>query len=299
MTVEVPATSANLGPGFDCLGLALDLTDEVTLSVGAVEGPDVVEISGECADTLPRDESHLILRTARNYFAEVGYVPGPLRLQTTNRIPHGRGLGSSSAAVVGALRAGAAIVGAADADLFQLAAGIEGHPDNVAPCLYGGFTASWYEANRGRSGYRCVAVPPHPEILVTVALPHAELSTKQARGMLPESVPFRDAAANSARAALVMHAFTRDPGLLLTATEDYLHQRYRASAYAESYALVGGLRERSVAAAISGAGPSVIAFTTGAPIHQGLVDTIVGAGIFTVRQASVRSNGARVIASIG
>lgn len=292
VTVEVPATTANLGPGFDSLGMALDLCDRVTLSPSS-SGQDVITVEGECAAVVPRDGRHLVLRTARHLFSELGFDPGPLRLDCVNGVPHGQGLGSSAAAIVSGLAiarefAARSGIDTSGVDLFEIAARIEGHPDNVAPCVHGGMTIAWKVAE---GSYACVRLTPHPDIRVSLAIPETVLSTKAARGLLPDSVPLAEAAANSGRAALAVHAFTTDPTLLLPATHDYLHQRYRASAYPESFALVELLRSRGHAAAISGAGPTVIVFSAQEVDLRAEIDA-AAPGIFAVRQASIRSHGA-------
>lgn len=253
-SVEVPATSANLGPGFDCFGLALDWREQVSLEV-AQDGYHV-EVSGEGADRLPRDESHLILRSALVGLADLGAsVPG-LRLRGHNTIPHGRGLGSSSAAIVAGLVAAAGLAGA-DPErgwLLRHACAIEGHPDNVAAAIYGGFVLAY----EGTGGVTAVQSTVHPSVAAAVFIPAVELATKAARGLLPDTVPHVDAAANSSRAALLVHALAEDPSLLYDGTCDWLHQGYREPAMPRSFELVKRLRGDGYAAVISGAGPAVL-----------------------------------------
>ena len=257
--VAVPATSANLGPGFDSLGLALDLHDELTASV-TDEGL-VVEVEGEGAGTLALDESHLVVRSMWAGFAAMGVAPPGIRLQCRNAIPHARGLGSSSAAIVGGLALARSLVtdGAAllpDADLVSLAADLEGHPDNVAPAALGGFTISGREGDR----WYAVAAPVDSRVRAVVFVPPFALSTELARGLLPETVPHADAAANAGRTALLVAALGGAPEHLLAATRDYLHQSYRRAAMPDSLALVDALRADGVPAVVSGAGPTVLAF---------------------------------------
>lgn len=259
--VQTPATSANLGPGFDSLGLALDLHDEVTAQVSA--GGTSVTVTGEGAGELPEDERHLIVATALATFDRLGGRPPGLALRCHNRIPHARGLGSSSAAIVaGVLLARALVVDGAqrmpEAAALRLAAELEGHPDNVAPCLLGGFTIAWVE----RSGARAVRLAPAPSVRPMVFIPGERALTAHARAALPATVPHRDAAFNASRAALLVHALTTDPSLLLAATEDRLHQEYRAPAMPATAALVEKLREAGLAAMVSGAGPTVLALLT-------------------------------------
>jgi homoserine kinase len=262
VAVRVPATSANLGPGFDTLGLALGLHDEVTASLVPEPGLHL-EVTGEGADDVPRDERHLVVRAMRAAFARWGGQPtGGIRLQCTNRIPHARGLGSSAAAIVAGVLAARALTElwadertASDADVLRLASELEGHPDNVAACLLGGVTIAWTEA----AGARVARVEPAPELDPVVFVPAATASTEAVRRLLPGTVPHADAAANAGRAALLVHALTAAPGLLLPATEDRLHQPYRAPAMPDSADLVARLRAAGVAAVVSGAGPTVLA----------------------------------------
>ncbi|MGY0018684.1 homoserine kinase [Streptomyces sp. cg35] len=266
--VRVPATSANLGPGFDALGLSLGLYDDVVVRV-ADSGLNI-DIAGEGSETLPRDESHLLVRSLRTAFDLLGGQPRGLEIVCANRIPHGRGLGSSSAAIcAGIVAARAVTIGGDtrldDAALLELATEIEGHPDNVAPCLLGGFTIAWTEAGAGRA----IRLDAAPSVVPVVFVPGKPVLTEMARGLLPRTVPHVDAAANAGRAALLVEALTRRPELLLPATEDRLHQEYRAPAMPESAALVERLRADGVPAMISGAGPTVIAL-----VEDGAADKV-------------------------
>ena len=258
--VSVPATSANLGPGFDSLGLALDLRDELSASV--TDGGLVVEVHGAGSDDVPRDETHLVVRSMRAAFDALGGQPAGLRLTCHNVIPHSRGMGSSSAAIVAGLALARALVvdGASTLDddaMFRLAAAIEGHPDNVAPALYGGFVISGQEDGE----FYAVPSPVDPSISAVVFVPPTPVETKVARGLLPDVVPHADAAANSGRTALLVAALAGRPDLLRLATRDYLHQEYREPAMPASLALVRALREDGHAAIVSGAGPTVLVFT--------------------------------------
>lgn len=265
VTVSVPATSANLGPGYDTLGLALAMRDELTgevLAPGDGSGPRLeVHVEGEGAGVVPLDESHLVVRSMRTAFEQMGLAQPSLRLRCRNVLPHSRGLGSSSAAIVGGIALARALVldgtdRLDDADIFALAAKVEGHPDNVAPATFGGFTVSGVEAGT----FFAVPAPVADGTSVVVFVPPTPVSTEVARGLLPAEVPHADAAANAARAALLVVALGRRPDLLPAATRDYLHQDYRASAMPESADLVRALRADGVAAVISGAGPTVLAF---------------------------------------
>jgi homoserine kinase len=258
--VRVPATSANLGPGFDSAGLALALHDDVVVRVTR-SGLDV-QVEGEGADGVPRDERHLVVSSLRAAFDRLGGQPPGLALFCTNRIPHARGLGSSSAAIVAAVVAARALVDAGEdfaADL-ELADALEGHPDNVAACLSGGVTFAWTQAD----GPRVVRLDAHADLAPVAFVPSTTSSTKQVRGLLPDTVPYADAVLNASRAAVLPYALTVDPSVLLAATEDRLHQGYRAPAMPQTAALVAELRAQGVAAVVSGAGPSVLALTTGA-----------------------------------
>ena len=262
IAVHVPATTANLGPGFDVLGMALSVYD--TLVVHTLEQPGVqVLVTGEGADTLPSDETHLIAKTMLERWAELGYQACGLRLEATNRIPHGRGMGSSAAAMVSALAAANALL-PADAqggleEIFQASARWEGHPDNVAPAVYGGLTLSWV-AGEGFGTLNGVLLE---SIVPVVAIPDIELSTHAARGLLPATVPHAVAAANGGRVGLLVHALAHQPDALLVATEDFLHQSFRAPAMAPSAELIAHLRSLGHAAVVSGAGPTVLVLCNG------------------------------------
>ncbi len=254
--VRVPATSANLGPGFDALGLALSLHDDVVGRVG--DDGLLIDIAGEGAD-LPRDETHLVVRAMRTVFDRLGAQPRGIELSCANRIPHSRGLGSSGAAIVaGAVLARALVLGAerelADDELLGMASTMEGHPDNVAACLLGGLSIAWTEDAAARAvGLQC-----DPTIRPVVLVPPFTASTEQARGLLPATVPHRDAAFAAGRAALLVAALTGSPAVLLAATEDRLHQQYRQPAMPQSAELLAALRLAGLAAVISGAGPTVL-----------------------------------------
>jgi homoserine kinase len=254
--VRVPATSANLGPAFDCAGLALTCHDVIEFAVRP-SGLEV-EISGFGAGELPADESHLVVRAFRAACAELGWTPPGLSVVAENAIPQGRGMGSSAAAVVAGIVGAWALcpeVEAVDDDaVLRLATEMEGHPDNVAPCLLGGATLSWMTAE----GASAARIGVDPRIAPVLFVPDDTLSTHVARGLLPDVVPHADAAHNAARAALLVHALSAEPALLLEATDDRLHQRQRAAAMPGSIALVDRLRAAGHAAVVSGAGPTVL-----------------------------------------
>lgn len=257
--IRVPATSANLGPGFDALGLALDLHDEIVVSQlpgCALE----IGIEGIGSQTLPRDERHLLVATLRTAARRFDLALGGLALRASNAIPQGRGLGSSAATIVAGVAAAMALARPGtplDREvLVRLAAELEGHPDNVAACVLGGLTIAW----QGHAGVGAVSMEVHPDICPVLLVPPAALDTRTARGLLPASVPHVDAAFTAGRSALLVHALTSAPHLLMTATEDRLHQQYRAAAMPDSARLLESLRAAGIPAVISGAGPSVLAF---------------------------------------
>ncbi|WP_448627208.1 homoserine kinase [Geodermatophilus sp. URMC 64] len=288
--VRVPATSANLGPAFDCAGLALTCRDVLHFSVA--DGGLSVEVSGVGAGELPTDESHLVVRAFRAACEELGWAPPGLRLVAANEIPQGRGMGSSAAAVVAGVVGAWALcpdVETVDTDaVLRLTTELEGHPDNVAPCLLGGATLSW-TTDRGARAER---IEVHPEIRPVVLVPERTLSTHVARGLLPDTVPHADASFNAGRSALLVHALTSAPRLLLEATEDRLHQRQRAAAMPESAALIERLRAAGHAAVVSGAGPSVLVLTGAAATDE--VRSLTPPG-WDVRPLDVDPTGAQVV----
>lgn len=259
--VRVPATSANLGPGFDALGLALALHDDVEVrALGSAEV--VVDVVGEGAEDVPTGEDHLVVRALRHALDHVGAPQTGLHLTCRNRIPHGRGLGSSAGAVVAGLLAARALVAEPDSldddVVLRLATELEGHPDNAAPALLGGATVAWSDGTGPGAPVHAVRLDVHASIAPIAVVPGTRLATSHARGVLPEQVPHRDAAFQAGRSALLVEALGRRPDLLLPATEDRLHQGYRRPVMAESMALVDALRARDVAAVVSGAGPTVL-----------------------------------------
>lgn len=280
--VRVPATSANLGPGYDCAGLALGLYDELEAHL-TDSGDCVVAVTGEGADAVPRDDSHLVVRAIARAFADAQRTLPGLELRCINRIPHGRGLGSSSAAIVAGLVLGRALLGLgeeafSDARILELATEIEGHPDNVAPALLGGFTIAWTDEVDGGIAGRAIRLEPSDRLQPVVAIARTPLATEQARSLLPATVPHPDAASNAGRAALLVAAMTNETSLLLPATQDRLHQDFRRFAYPDSYSLVTGLRAKGIPSAISGAGPTVIAFgLSGSEVDLALVEQSVNA----------------------
>ena len=263
--VRVPASSANLGPGFDSIGCALGVWDTCRATVTRQPGL-VVTVSGEGAGAVPLDATHLVHRAMQVAWAELGVEPPEgLALDCRNEVPHGRGMGSSATAIVTGIVAAQALHDLSrgragdDVDLAfanSLASRLEGHPDNASASVHGGVTLSWPD-DEG-TGTTTVHLPVHPDVEPVVFAPEAQLSTAKARSVLPLQVRLADAAANSARAALLVHALGSAPEHLLAATRDWLHQEARRSSYAESMDLVDRLRSAGHAAVVSGAGPSVL-----------------------------------------
>jgi homoserine kinase len=313
--VRVPASSANLGPGYDSLGVALGLHDVV---LGEVVGAElVITAEGEGAAGLPRDETHLVHQAMVRAFDVLGGRPPGLRLHCVNSIPHGRGLGSSSAAIVGGLALARALV--VDGDrllddevLFGLAAELEGHPDNVAPAVFGAFTIAYSD----RGGYAAVRLEVTAPVAFVLFVPTTPVNTKVARGLLPPTVSHADASFNAGRTAMLVAALTHGSGgradqpphdqpphdqpphdllpadLLLRATEDRLHQGYRAAAMPASAALIDELRGEGVAAVLSGAGPSVLAIVEHARVPD--VATRAPAG-WSASELELDRDGVRVV----
>lgn len=270
--VRVPASSANLGPGFDTLGLALGLHDEIEADTAA-DGL-VVEVTGEGAGQVPTDGTHLVVRAMNATWDVLGGRPPGLRLRCRNAVPHSRGLGSSAAAAVAGAVAAVALAGrdvAAETDaVLQLTAGLEGHADNAAASLLGGLVVAWEEHGNTARRFDAVRLDAHPGIVPVALIAKVESSTAMTRGLLPAHVPLADAAFTGSRTALAVLAFTARPELLMPATEDRLHQSYRRPAYPESADLVDALRAHGVPAVISGAGPTVLALTRDGELPAGL-----------------------------
>jgi homoserine kinase len=306
VTVVGPATSANLGPGFDALGLALSLYDKVRAQV-TESGLDV-QVTGVGGEQQWRADRHLVIRAMQAGFAATGGQPPGVAISCRNEIPQGFGLGSSSAAIVTGLLAARALAARReaaadpaevlpDADVLRLASEMEGHPDNVAACLAGGLTIAFDTA----TGLGVVRLTPVSGLAPVLCVPAVPVATKTARAALPDQVPHGDAAANSARAALLIAALTSRPDLLLAGTEDFLHQRYRAAAMPRTTTLVAALREAGIPAVVSGAGPSVLALTVpgqtaGAAEVARIAVTQAGAA-WRVLPLQVDVEGARVVAA--
>ncbi|MCX6485046.1 MAG: homoserine kinase [Rhodoluna sp.] len=257
VSVKVPATSANLGPGFDTLGMALSYYDELEVEAVAGSGA-VVEVIGEGAGEVPTDETNLVVRSIAHVFEQVGQKLPGLKIKAHNIIPHGRGMGSSGAAVVsGVVAAQGLLEGVVEftsAQLLQLATDLEGHPDNVAPSLFGGLTIAW-EDEKGPHHKKLIV---HRGVSPLELIPNFKMSTAIARALQPESVPHADAVFNVSRSALLVAALTQSPELLMAATEDRLHQDYRSEAMPEAGKVIELMRKNNHAAVVSGAGPSVL-----------------------------------------
>jgi homoserine kinase len=255
--VRVPATTANLGPGFDTLGLALAFYDELDVEAVAEAGVQV-EVVGVGQGEVPTDETNLVASTIQFVFDQVKQPMPGLRLLAKNQIPHGRGLGSSGSAIVAGVKAAQGlldgIVSLSDDDLLTLATALEGHPDNVAPALFGGLTIAWTT----ETGPKFKKLSVHRGVSPMVIVPEFTMSTELARSLQPESVPHEDAVFNVSRSALLVAALTQSPELLIEATEDRLHQDYRASAMPQTSELITALRKAGYAAVVSGAGPSIL-----------------------------------------
>jgi homoserine kinase len=296
--VRVPATSANLGPGFDALGLALTLHDEVQAQV--TKGGLSIEISGEGAELAGAGEDHLVVRAMRAAFAELGPQPPGLALRCTNRIHHGRGLGSSAAAIVSGVLAARALSGASVDPLgaLPLATRLEGHPDNVAPALLGGLTIAWTSGGSAHA----VRLEPLDSLRPVVIVADSPVRTEVARGLLPERVPHEDAAFNSGRSALLVAGLTAFPEVLLEATQDRLHQDYRASAMPATADLLARLRAAGVPAIVSGAGPSILALMSGkAGLEQvtAIVDSSAGetGTAWSISPLEIERHGASILSA--
>lgn len=255
--VVVPGTTANLGPGFDTIGMALTLYDE--LDVIATDGGVVVEVHGVGEGDVPTDHTNLVASSLLHTFEVAGITPPGIHLTARNTIPHGRGLGSSGAAIVGGVMAAKGLLQGihdfSDDELLAIATDIEGHPDNIAPSLFGGLTIAWV----GEAGPRSKKLHIHRGVSLLVAIPvDSSMSTHLARSLQPDTVPHQDAIFNLSRASLLIAALLDSPELLLEATEDKLHQTYRASAMPATTELLTLLRQSGHAAVVSGAGPSVL-----------------------------------------
>jgi homoserine kinase len=296
VVVEVPATTANLGPGFDTLGMALTIHDSLTATV--VDTPGIrVDVHGVGEGEVPTDETNLIARSMAHAFASKKIpVPG-VHLEAHNVIPHGRGLGSSGAAIVSGVMAAKGllegIVEFSASELLALATDMEGHPDNIAPSLFGGLTIAWMT----EEGPKHKKLSVHRGVSLVVAVPEdASMSTQLARSLQPETVPHQDAIFNLSRSALLIAALIQSPELLFEATEDRLHQNYRASAMKDTDELLQKLRSQGYPAVVSGAGPSVLVLCPdpGQRLDIAQVVEAHGGGKWTSHMLTVDERGATV-----
>ena len=279
--VRVPASSANIGPGFDSVGLALGIWDDYVVTVTAEPGL-VIDVEGEGAAEVPRDERHLVHRSMAHAWEQLGVeAPDGLHLSARNAIPHCRGLGSSASAIVAGIVAAQGLcdiaVGRDIADgsfdgnfdrafTNNLATAIEGHPDNASASVFGGMTLSWTDdVDPGQ--VHSVQLETSEDVIPLLFVPTTQLATATARAVLPDQIPHDIAAQNSARVGLLVEAVIRRPDLLLAATREWLHQEQRRASFPDSMALLDTLRVKGHAAVISGAGPSVLVLTTPAQIE--------------------------------
>ena len=300
MQVQVPATSANLGPGFDCLGLALTMFDRYIAQVQDEPGVDV-DVTGEGADDVARNDKNLVIKAMYKGFEFLGGKPRGIALRQLNVIPHGRGLGSSASAIVGGLsQARALVLGGnermSDEAMLVLANEMEGHPDNVASAIYGGANIAWQDMQRGAIVAQSVHIEVDARIGAIAFIPATSVATSKARKMLPETIPHNDAVRNSSNAALLVHALAQRPDLLHTATQDFLHQSYRQEAMPQSFALLTKLRNAGVAAFISGAGPTVLVLHTGGPSEAEELRRAAG-DKFTATELGISRSGASVVSA--
>lgn len=288
LRVRVPATTANVGSGFDCIGIALDLFDELELELLDDPSDIVVEVEGEGSGRVPRDDSHLVLASLLSALEAWGVERPGLGLRCRNRIPHSRGLGSSAAAIVAGLALAWGIAHPGEpldlAELTTLSSRLEGHPDNAGAAVWGGAILAWFTDDTVRLIQLDV-----PEALSTrVWIPEFEVPTAEARSVLPAVVPRADAVAQAIASAALPLALERRHDLLLKATADRIHQEYRAGLMPPSWDLMTRLRGRGVPAAISGAGPAVFAIGTSEQMeaadacpHEGFrrLDLAIGSGV--------------------
>ena len=285
----VAASSANLGPGFDSLGLALSLYDEII--VETTDSGLTIEVEGQGAGQVPLTADHLVVRAIERGLAAAGLRVDGLNVQCRNVIPHSRGLGSSAAAVVGGLAVVNGFAAQSDSaeltidELVQLSSEFEGHPDNAAAAVLGGAVVSWTEDGSTPARYDAARLQLHPDIRLFPAIPETRSSTAATRGLLPEQVSHTDARFNLARAAMLVVALTQRPDLLLEATADRLHQAQRAPAMPASAEYLAMLRRCGVAAVLSGAGPAVIALTSGSDLPADVLEYGAANG-FTVTEMS-------------
>ena len=278
VTVNVPASSANLGPGYDTLGIALSLYD--TVEVEVTRSGLEVEITGEAAAELLRDSSHLVVKAIRSALKAADVEVSGMRVVCTNNIPQSRGLGSSASAAVAGVAAGNGLAGfpLSEQQVVQLSSAFEGHPDNAAASVLGNAVVSWTTVpvdGRSLPEYRAATLDVHPSIKATALVPDFHASTQAVRRVLPSHVTHADAAFNVSRTAVNVAALTTYPDLLWEGTRDRLHQPYRADVLPVTAEWVNRLRNRGYAAYLSGAGPTVMVLHT-EPIEEEILDDARG-----------------------
>lgn len=277
--VKIPATSANLGPGFDCLGLALQLYNTITVEPNR---PFQISLTGSYSDGIPTNESNLVWRTMCHFWKLIHYPTPSVALTLENYIPPARGLGSSSAAIVGGLVAANTLAGSpyTKYELLQVANALEGHPDNVTPALYGGVTLS--VPAKGRIIPRVLAQSPN--LKAVVVIPNTRLNTEKARGILSPHVSRKDAIFNISHVGLLIEAFIReDYSLLKEGMCDVLHQNQRAILLPGMLETIeAALKAGAYGAALSGSGPTLIALITESSkkeVSQSMITTLGQYGI--------------------
>ncbi len=294
--VTVPATTANLGPGFDTLGMALTIYDELDVKVTSKPGVSV-SVHGVGEGEVPTDQTNLVAKSLLFALDRAGVSAPGLALTARNAIPHGRGVGSSGAAIVAGVMAAQGLLAEDDRfsedELLAIATELEGHPDNIAPSLFGGLTIAWMAGGVPRSKKLAV----HRGVSLMVAIPNeSTMSTQLARSLQPDTVPHQDAIFNLSRAALLIAALLDSPELLFEATEDRLHQNYRASAMPETDRLIKALRRQGLAAVVSGAGPSILVLCSD-PAQRVQAEAVVAKNqesSWTCRMLTVDERGATV-----
>lgn len=285
LTVRVPATTANVGSGFDCIGIALDLFDELSLTLLDDPGVLRIDVSGQGAGHVPLDDGHLVVSSLLAGLEAWGAPRPGMALTCHNRIPHSRGLGSSAAAIVGGLALAWGIahpdVALDRAELTRISSRLEGHPDNAGAAVWGGAILAWFTDGE----VRLIQLDVPGALATRVWIPDAQVPTAGARAVLPDSVPRADAVAQAIAASALPLALERRHDLLLKATGDLLHQSYRAPLMPQSWELMNRLRDAGVPAAISGAGPAVFAIGTAEQIdgadacaHDGFARLGLGLG---------------------
>ena len=296
--VRIPATTANCGPGFDTLGIACTLYNEVVLELDGPKESVQLSLTGDGADTLPTNDRNLVLRSVRMVLERANAYDSGIRLSMHNVVPLSRGLGSSSAAIIGGLVAANTMLGTpfTKPELLDMATKIEGHPDNVAPALYGGFTVSVVQGER----VVCLQLPIPETLQLVVCIPDFRLSTHKARQAIPTTIPHQDAVFNVSRTALLVGALaTGRTEYLSDALDDRLHQPYRAPLIpGMTEVFAAGIKAGALGVTMSGAGPSLMAYTTekAEAVGEAMVKEFSAQGISSrYLKLGIDYEGARVI----